>query len=97
VRRTVRTTTRFWATLDEAMPTNGSPSWHDFAAVDLPAIVERLAHEWDDLPPLIPRPRPLPLLIGAGQVVAFYAVEAQLAPDGAIELVGVEIDVNGLE
>jgi hypothetical protein len=78
------------------MPTAGSPSWHDFAAVDLPGIVERFADGWDDLPPLIPGRVDYRLLIDAGQVVAFYAVEAQLARDGVVELVSVEIDIHGL-
>jgi hypothetical protein len=97
VRRTVRTTTRFWATLDEAVPAAGSPSWHDFAAVDLPVIVERFVDGWDDLPPLIPGRVDYRLLIGAGQVVAFHAVEAQLAREGPVELVSVEIEIHGLD
>jgi hypothetical protein len=35
-----------------------------------------------DLPPLIPGRLDYRLFIDAGQVVAFYAVEAQLARDG---------------
>jgi hypothetical protein len=92
VRRVVRTTSQFWAALDVAMPAGREPSWHDFAATDLPDVVERLAEGWDDLPPLIPGRVDYRVLIGAGQVVAFYAVESQLALDGSVELVDVEID-----
>jgi hypothetical protein len=70
------------------------PSWRDFAATDLPDIVERFAADWDHLPPLIRGRGDYRLLIGAGRVVSFYAVEAQLAGDGSIELVGVEIDLG---
>jgi len=96
VRRLVRTTVQFWASLDVAMPAEWQPSWHDFAAVDLPDIVERLATGWDDLPVLIPGRGDYRILIGAGRVVASYAVEAQLARDGSVEMVGVDIDVEGL-
>jgi hypothetical protein len=97
VRLVVRTTPEFWVALDAAMPAGREPSWHDFAAVDLPGIVERFAGGWQDVPPLIPGRDDYRILIGAGQVVAFYAVEAQRARDGAVELVGIEIDVNGPE
>jgi hypothetical protein len=96
VRRLVRTTEDFWAALDLALPSGKEPSWHAFAARDLPDVVERFAVEWDDLPILIPGRPDYRLLIGAGQVVAFYAVEAQLAPDGAVELGSVSVDVTGL-
>ena len=92
MRRQVRTTTGFWAALDAAMPAGREPSWHDFAATDLPDIVERFAEEWDHLPPLIPGRSDYRILIGVGRVAAFYAVEAQLAGDGSVELVSVEID-----
>ena len=95
MRRVVRTTSEFWATLDAAMPAGRAPSWHDFAAVDLPDIVERFAEGWEDLPALIPGREDYRILVGAGRVVAFFAVEAQLARDGSIELIGVEIDVEG--
>jgi hypothetical protein len=94
VRRPVRTAVQFWAALDVAMPVGREPSWHDFAAIDLPDIVERFAVGWDDLPALISGRADYRILIGAGRVVAFYAVDAQLASDGSIELVGVEIDVE---
>jgi hypothetical protein len=96
VNRPVRVTEDFWAALDLALPTGKEPSWHAFAARDLPDVVDRLAGEWDTLPPLIPGRAEYRILIGAGQIVAFYAVEAQLAPDGVIELVHVSIDVTGL-
>jgi hypothetical protein len=89
VRRVVRTTEDFWVALDLALPAGKEPSWHAFAAHDLPEIVERFAVEWDDLPTLISGRPEYRLLIGVGQVVAFYAVEAQLAPDGAVELISV--------
>jgi hypothetical protein len=35
--------------------------------------------------------------VGAGRVVAFYPVEAQLVRDGSVELISIEIDVRGLD
>lgn len=78
------------------MPAGKEPSWHAFAATDLPDIVERFAAEWDTLPALVPGRSECRILIGAGRVVAFYAVEAQLTSDGAVELVSVTVDVSGL-
>ena len=94
LRRLVRSTEDFWASLDLALPAGKEPSWHAFAARDLPDIVERFATEWDELPPLIQGRTDYRLLIGAGHVVAFYAVEAQLAADGAVELVFVSVEVS---
>ena len=53
MRRLVRGTENFWASLDLALPAGKEPSWHAFPASDLPDIVERFATEWDELPPLI--------------------------------------------
>ncbi len=92
----MRTSEDFWVTLDLAMPTGKEPSWHAFAAMDLPDVIERFAADWDTLPALIPGRLDYRILIGAGRVVAFYAVEAQLASDGAVELVAITIDVSGL-
>lgn len=96
MRRQVRTTSQFWAALDAAMPAGREPSWHDFAAIDLPDIVEHFAEKWHDLPPLIPGRSDYRVMIGAGRIVAFYAVDAQLTHDGSIELLGVEIDLEYL-
>jgi hypothetical protein len=90
----VRTTVQFWASLDVAMAPDREPSWHDFAALDLPAIVERFATGWEDLPALIPGRADYRILIGPGRVVASYAVAAH--PRRSIELVGVDIDTDGL-
>jgi len=96
VRRVVRTTEDFWAALDLAMPSGTEPSWHAFAARDLPRAVERFATEWDILPTFIVGRPEYRLLIDTGEVVAVYAIEAQLAPDGAIELVTIAVDTAGL-
>jgi hypothetical protein len=39
VRRLVRTTEDFWAALDLALPSAKEPSWHAYAARDLPEVL----------------------------------------------------------
>ena len=95
-RRGVRTIEDFWISLDLALPSGREPSWHAFATYDLPRAVERFATEWDTLPALIPGRPDYRLLIGNGTVVAVYAVEAQLAPDGTVELVNITVHTTGL-
>jgi hypothetical protein len=91
--RVVRVTEDFWAALDLALPATGEPSWHAFAAHDIPRIMERFANGWDDLPQQIPGRDDYRIYIDAGRTVAVYAVEGQLAHDGAVELVAITIDV----
>lgn len=95
-RRGVRTTEDFWVSLDLALPSGSEPSWHAFAAYDLPRAVERFATEWETLPALIPGRPEYRLLIGNGTVVAVYAIEAQLAPEGTVELVSITVHTTGL-
>jgi hypothetical protein len=66
VRRSVRTTEDFWATLDLALPAGKEPSWHAFAARDLPDALERFATDWDTLPTLVAGRAEYRLLIGTG-------------------------------
>jgi hypothetical protein len=95
-RRGVRTIEDFWVSLDTALPSGSEPSWHAFAAYDLPRAVERFATEWETLPALIPGRPDYRLLIGNGTVVAVYAIEAQLASDGTVELVNITVHTAGL-
>ena len=55
-------------------------------------IVEVFATGWDDLP-RIPGGTEYRILITNARLVPFVSVTGQLAPDGAIELVDVEIDM----
>lgn len=93
MRREVRTTTQFWAALDHELPAGSSPSWHDFAAIDLPVAVEKLATGWDEMAQLIPGRPDYRVLIDTGQIAA-YSIEAQIRRDGAIELLGITVDLS---
>jgi hypothetical protein len=91
----VRVTDDFWDALDRELPSGRRPTWHDVATVDLPAIVDRFATGWDDLPQLIPGRPEYRILIVAG-TYGIYSIEGQYAADGVVEIVGIELDFEGL-
>lgn len=93
----VRLTPWFFDDLDEQLPaerTDELPSRRDFEICDLLGIVERVAAAWDDLPPFIPGRTDYRQWIGAGASVFAVAVDGQLAPDGAVELVAITIEAH---
>jgi len=57
-------------------------------------IVEKFAVGFDDLPRLIPERDDYRILISTGVVVRAYTVIAQLVPDGAVELLSLDIDTD---
>ena len=95
-RRAVRATSGFFDDLDRQLPSerrpNGEPSTNDFQVFELLRVVEQFAIGFDDLPELIPGRPEYRILIATGTVVAVFSVIGQLAPDGAIELVQLDID-----
>ena len=56
--------------------------------------METFATQFDELPELIPGRADYRIVIGMGVVVARFAVIGQVAPDGAVDLVQLDID-NG--
>lgn len=96
-RRDVRPTRDFCLDLDRQLPAQrgprGEPSRTD-QTHDLLLILDRFATGWDDLPQPIPGRDDYRDLISAGVLVRALAVEAQLAPDGVIELVRLSIDTT---
>jgi len=81
--------------LGEDRGPHGEPSQHDFLSIELPPILEAFATDWDALLPLIPGRVDYRVLIGTGRYIYAYAVEGQLAPNGTIELVRLEIQLTG--
>jgi hypothetical protein len=83
-RLVVRATAEFFQDLDRQLPAergpNGERSTYDFQAFELLRIVERFATGSRDLPELIPGRPENRLLIGAGALVAGFAVVGQLRP-----------------
>jgi hypothetical protein len=98
MRRRARATPAFFDRLDTWLPAerpgDGTPSRSDFEALDLFDIIEHFAEHWDNLLRTVQGRDDYRTHIAAGKVVASYAVTAQLAPDGVIELVDIEIQVR---
>ena len=95
-RRAVRTTPSFFEDPDGQLGSergpNGEPSVNDFQVFELLRVVEVFATRWNDLPPLIPGRSDYRILIASGMLIARLAVVGQLAADGAIELIELDID-----
>jgi hypothetical protein len=98
-RREVRATVEFFQDLDRQLRSergpNGEPSTYDFQTFELLEIVERFASAFDGLPELIPGRRDYRILIATGLLVRAYSVVGQLVPDGAVELLSLELDLGG--
>ncbi len=96
--RRVRATTQFFEDLDRQLPSkrgpNGEPSTNDFQTFEPLRIVETFASEYDTLPPLIRGRTDYRLLIAVGTIVPAFSVIAQLADDGAVELIQLDIDTE---
>jgi hypothetical protein len=97
-RRTVRITASFFDDLDAQLPRErgpeGEPSVHDFQVHELLRVVDQIATEWETLPELIPGRPDYRILTAAGILVPVFSVVAQIASDGAIELIELDIDLD---
>lgn len=94
----VRATPAFFEDLDRQLRhergPNGEPSTNDFQSFELLEIVERFAVGFFELPELIPGRREYRVLVATGMLVHGVSVVGQLAPDGAVELISLEIDLG---
>ncbi len=94
----VRATLEFFADLDRQLGSergpHGEPSTNDFKVFELLAIVERFATDFMGLPELIHGRADYRVMIATGVLVGSYSVVGQLASDGAIELVALELDLG---
>lgn len=95
-RRTVRATAGFFEDVDRQFPSErgprGEPSANDFEVFELLRIVETFATRFDDMPELIPGRPDYRILVASGTLVPRFMVVGQLASDGAVELVQLDID-----
>lgn len=95
-RRVVRVSAGFFDQLDALLGSergaSGEPSAADFVVIELPAVVERFATDFDGLPEIISGAPAGRVLIAAGLLVRAFAVYGILMTDGAIEVVGITID-----
>src|SRR3954447_5400696 len=97
-RRPVVVTDEVFYTIDAALPPaprRGVPSRAQFIGADLLDALERFATSWDELPRLIVGRDDYRVLISRGRLVYAFVVDGQLADDGTIELVSIELDVTG--
>lgn len=98
-RRVVRTTPDFFALIDAQLGDergpNDEPTSAEFEAYELLAIIEKFATGWDDLPQQFPGRPEYRMLIATGRLVPLVAVVGHYAPDGAIELIDITIDLHG--
>lgn len=97
-RRQVRTTYGFFEDLDRQLGSergpNGEPSAADFQTMELLRIVDRFAEQFDELPELISGRSDYRVLLTSGVLVRSLNVVGQLASDGAVELVSIDIDID---
>jgi len=97
-RREVRVAESFFEELDQQLGSergaDGWPSSTDFVVIDLPAIVERFALGFDELPEVMEGVSGLRMLIGTTALVRVFVVHGIETSDGVVELVGIEIDMR---
>lgn len=97
-RRRVRVAESFFEQLDGLLPAdrgpNGEPSATDFLVIDLPAIVDQVATEFDGLPEVIEGVPSARMLINAGRLVSQFVVYGLEAPDGSVDLIGIDLDIS---
>ena len=95
--QTVRVAESFFEQLDALLPAdrgpNGEPSATDFLVIDLPAIVDQVATEFDDLPEIIEGVPSARMLINTGRLVNQFVVYGLEAPDGSVDLIGIDVEV----
>lgn len=97
-RRVVRVDSQFFADLDaqlgDARGPNGEPSSSDFLLLDLPTIADVFGETFDELPAMFEGRTDYRYLVATGSLVRAAVVVGQLAADGAIVLVGIDIDLH---
>jgi hypothetical protein len=98
LRRVVRATQSFFQDLDRQLKpergAKGQPSANDFLVIDLLRVVDTFSVGFDALPQPIKGRPDYRVLTSAGMLVAQFAVTGQLASDGAIELVQLDLDLS---
>lgn len=95
-RRIVRVTDAFFEQLDRYLGSDrgdgGEPSATDFLVLELPAIVERFATGFDDLPEIVDGVAAGRMLITSGVLVRSVAVFGLETSSTTIDLIGITIE-----
>jgi hypothetical protein len=97
-RRIVRASPAFFVDLDRQLGPDrgphGEPSATDFLVIELPAVVERFATDFETLPEAVEGVAEARMVIGTGRLVRAFAVYGILMSDDSVELIGIEIDTT---
>ena len=100
-RRHVRVAPAFFDRLDQFLPPartgRGLLSSADFLLHEIPPIIERLATDYERATTAVPGGPDVRMLITAGVLVPYIVVYLIVAPDGAVELVELEVDLGAAE
>ncbi len=100
-RRRVRVDHDFFEDLDRQLGSdrgpNGEPSSTDFIVIDLPPVVDEFAENFDALPMVYPDRPDYRIVIVSGVLVAAAVVIGQLAADGSVVLLSIEIQHSWLD
>ena len=92
----VRVTQAFFDQLDTFFPSErgdlGEPSATDFIVLELPAIVERFAVGFDELPEIVAGVPVARMLITSGVLVRAVAVFGLVTSDTTIDLIGITVE-----
>jgi hypothetical protein len=95
-RRQVRVTQSFFDRLDELLPdergADATPSTADFLLHEIPAIIDRLAEDFEGSTLNVAAVPDVRVLIVAGVLIPYVAVYAVLAPDDAVEIIYLDVD-----
>ena len=98
IRRIVRASPAFFVDLDRQLGSDrgphGQPSATDFLVIELPAVVERFATDFETLPEAVEGVAEARMVIGIGRLVRAFAVYGLLMSDDSVELIGIEIDTT---
>lgn len=95
-RRPVRVSPAAFDQLDSQLPQDrgplGEPSVGDFIVLELPAVIERFAVGFEDLPEIIEGTPSGRMLIAPGLLVRAYVVYGLLLEQNTIEIVGISVE-----
>ena len=95
-RRSVRVTEAFFGQLDTYFGAdrgpNGEPSSTDFIVLELPAIVERFAADFDRLPEIVNGVPAARMLITSGVLVRAIAVFGLATSETTVDLIGLTVE-----
>jgi hypothetical protein len=97
-RREVRVSEDFFRQLDAQLgPTrgvHGEPSSTDYLTIELPAVVERFATDFDSLAEFVDGVPTARMLVTTGVLVRASVVYGLEVSDGGIELIGIMLDLG---